>query len=268
MPHTQKISFIGAGRMAEAIIKGMISSGTCLPDDATLSDRDSGRLSEMARKYGINAVPGNIEAVNASDTVILAVKPQAMREVLEEISGAGISKKLFISIAAGISMDFLERKLPSSRVVRVMPNAPCLVGKGMSVMCKGRHASDKDMDTAGKIFSALGRTLITEEEHMDAVTGLSGSGPAFVYSAIKGMIKGGELSGLSGQDAKTLALQTFLGSVATMEQSGASAAELIDMVASPGGTTVEGLKVLEKYKFEKAMEEAVVAAARRAGELK
>lgn len=254
--------------MAEAIVKGLINSGVCLPGDLTVSDTDGKRLSAVAEKYEVRSAAGNVESAKASDTVILAVKPQVIHQVLDEISGAGMTDKLYISIAAGISISFIESRLGMARIVRVMPNAPALVGKGMSVLCRGTHVSDRDMGAAEKIFGALGRTLITEEKHMDAVTGLSGSGPAFVYSAIKGMIKGGELSGLSGQDAKTLALQTFLGSVATMEQSGASAAELIDMVASPGGTTVEGLKVLEKYKFEKAIEEAVVAAARRAGELK
>lgn len=254
--------------MAEAMIKGLIKSGICLPGDLTVSDMDGKRLSAVAEKYAVRSAAGNVESAKASDTVILAVKPQVIHQVLDEISGVGVKDKLIISIAAGISISFLESKLGMARIVRVMPNSPALVGKGMSVLSRGTHVSDKDMGAAEKIFAALGRTLITEEKHMDAVTGLSGSGPAFVYSAIKGMIKGGELSGLSGQDAKTLALQTFLGSVATMEQTGASAAELIDMVASPGGTTVEGLKVLEKYRFEKAMEEAVVAAARRSGELK
>lgn len=254
--------------MAEAIISGIIRSGAAIPGDISISDRDGKRLTEMASKYGANIVHGNVKAVEVSDIIILAVKPQVKPAVLKEISGADLSGKMFISIAAGISIAFLEKELGKAHVVRVMPNNPCLVGKGMSVLSKGKYASDDDMRTAEKIFSSLGETMVLEEGLLDAVTGLSGSGPAFVYSAIQGMIKGGEHCGITHADSKRLAVQTFLGAVHTISETGKSANELMDMVASPGGTTVEGLKVLREYKFEEAMQKAVVAAAERAAEIR
>jgi len=254
--------------MAEAIISGMIKAGIFLPQNILISDKDGKRLQDLVEKFKIEISHVNKEAVAVSDIVVLAVKPQVIPSVLEEISGADVKNKLFISIAAGISLDFLESKLDKAHVIRVMPNNPCLIGQGMSVLCKGSRAGTKDMDIAQKIFSSLGEILVMDEKYMDAVTGLSGSGPAFVYSAVEGMIKGGERCGLSRAGSKQLALQTFLGAVTTFIETGKSAKELIDMVASPGGTTVEGLKVLEGYKFEEAMSEAVIAASKRAGEIR
>ncbi len=264
----KKISFIGAGRMAEAIIAGVIKAGLFLPENIIISDKDGKRLKDLGVKYGLKTVHGNAEAAELSDIVVLAVKPQVKPAVLNELSGTDISGKLFISIAAGIPLAFLESKIGKAHVIRVMPNNPCLAGKGMSVLCRGKHVSPQDMDIAERIFSSLGKTLVMEEKFMDAATGLSGSGPAFVYSAIQGMIKGGELCGISHADSKYLALQTFLGAVHTLIETGKSANELIDMVASPGGTTVEGLKVLDRHKFEDVMSEAVTAAAKRAAEIR
>lgn len=264
MPFSKKISFIGAGHMAEAIISGIIKSGLFLPEDIFISDKDGKRLQDLAKKFNIKITHGNIDAVEASDIVVLAVKPQVKPAVLAEISKTDLKGKLFISIAAGISLSFIESKLDKAAVIRVMPNNPCLIGQGMSVLCRGTHADEKDMDIAEKIFSSLGRTLVMSEKNMDAVTGLSGSGPAFVYSAIQGMIDAGQTLGISHADSKHLALQTFLGAVATVIETGRSTKELIDMVASPGGTTIEGLKVLEKEHFEKAMSDAVIAAAKKA----
>ncbi len=268
MPFSKKISFIGAGRMAEAIISGIIKSGLFLPEDISISDKDGKRLQDLAKKLNIKVTHGNIDAVEASDIVVLAVKPQVKPAVLAEISKADLKNRLFISIAAGISLSFIESKLDKAAVVRVMPNNPCLVGQGMSVLCRGTHADEEDMDIAEKIFSSLGKTLVMNEKNMDAVTGLSGSGPAFVYSAIQGMIDAGESLGISHADSKHLALQTFLGAVATVIETGRSTKELIDMVASPGGTTIEGLKVLEKEHFAKTMSDAVIAAAKKAEDIR
>ncbi|MFA5105026.1 MAG: pyrroline-5-carboxylate reductase [Candidatus Margulisiibacteriota bacterium] len=268
MSHTQKLSFIGAGRMTDAIISGIIKADIFLPQNIFISDKDGKRLEELAERFNVEVTRSNTEAVAVSDIVVLAVKPQIQPAVLKEISGTDIKDKLFISIAAGISLAYLESKLNKAPVIRVMPNNPCLVGHGMSVLCKGRYASAGDMEIAEKIFSSLGRTIVMDEKYLDAVTGLSGSGPAFVYSAIAGMINGGELCGISAPLSKQLALQTFLGAVATFIEAGKSAKELIDMVASPGGTTIEGLKILDKYKFEEAMSAAVIAAKKRAREIR
>ena len=254
--------------MAEAIIRGILKSGTFSAHDVIISDKDGKRLAHIAENFGARIAKGNSHAVEESDIVLLAVKPQSKPEVLREITKTSIAGKLFISIAAGISLRFLEKKLPGSRVIRVMPNNPCLVGCGMSVICRGSDATDSDMAQARGIFSPLGDTMEIGEELMDAVTGLSGSGPAFVYSAVQGMIKGGETCGLSHADSKRLAIQTFLGAAATLKETGRPAAELIEMVSSPGGTTIEGLKILEKQKFEESMAGAVAAAAKRAGEIR
>jgi pyrroline-5-carboxylate reductase len=169
-----KLGFIGAGRMAEAILRGLISSKAFSKNNIIISDKDSARLKQVSKKYNVAAAEGNTQAASASDAIILAVKPQSMHHVLSEIAGKIGSGQLVISIAAGITLKSLEKYLAKVPVVRAMPNNPCLIGEGITAICGGKFAQEKDMKTAEKIFSSVGDTIRTEEEQMNAITALSG----------------------------------------------------------------------------------------------
>lgn len=263
----KKISFVGAGKMAEAIIAGIIKHKIFSPGNIFISDKDTSRLRHMTGKYRIKAAEDNIKAVIVADIVVLSVKPQHKVSVLDQIKSSVETDQLFISIAAGIPLSLLEGKLAGCPIIRVMPNNPCMIGEGMSVISKGRNASDIDMKTAEKIFSSIGRTMILDEKHIDAVTGLSGSGPAFVYRFMEGLIEGGVKYGLDREEATELAKQTILGAIRTVIETKIPLTELCEMVASPGGTTIEGFKVLDEAKFNDIVADAVYAAAARAKQL-
>jgi pyrroline-5-carboxylate reductase len=262
-----KLGFIGAGRMAEAILRGLISSKAFFKNNLIISDKDAARAKQISRKYNIKAAEGNAEAAGASDVIILAVKPQSMHAVLSGIAGHVGPGRLVISIAAGITLKSLEKYLPKVPVVRVMPNNPCLIGEGISAICGGRFAQEKDLKTAEKIFSSVGDTIRVEEKHMNAVTALSGSGPAFIYEAIDALTDGGIEAGLPKDLSAELALKTALGSIKTVIKTKRSPEELKNMVASPGGTTVAGLRVLDEGNFKGALKKAVVKASARAREI-
>jgi len=260
-----KLAFIGGGKMAEALILKLES-----PQNINVSDLDKKRLLQLRRKYGIKIAKDNGAAFKSGKIIILAVKPQNMAGVLGEIGelgNRGIGERLIISIAAGISLSYLQKKLPGMPIIRAMPNNPCLVGCGITALAKGKLVSKAAYKEAEKIFKAVGEVVSVPEKWMDAVTGLSGSGPAFVYQAISALILGGVAASLPKKLAQKLALQTVLGAAATVAKTGKTPLELIKMVASPGGTTVEGLKILQKYKFTRALKEAVVAAARKSKKL-
>lgn len=257
-----KIAFIGAGKMAEALLSRLD------PSLVMASDVNANRLKFLKKKYRVAVTEDNIKAFCFGEVVILAVKPQQMAQVLNEAaSRVASSPKLVISIAAGMPLDYLQKKLPGFPIIRAMPNNPCLVGTGITALAKGKKAGAADLKKAKAIFGAVGEVLEVPEKWMDAVTGLSGSGPAFVYQVIDGLIQGGKDSGLPNKIAEKLALQTILGAAETVKRSGLSAKELCKMVASPGGTTIEGLAVLEKHKTVEAFKSAVSAAARKAKRL-
>jgi pyrroline-5-carboxylate reductase len=265
----KKIGFIGAGNMAGALVKGLLRAGRCAPADLWVSDAADTQLRRLKRAHKVEGVRDNRGLVRGSQTIVLAVKPQVMAQVLEEIRSEATPKKLFISIAAGFPLRRLEQGLGSgSRVVRVMPNTPCLVGKGMSVAVAGAHATPADLKHTLNLFSACGEAVaITGEALLDAVTALSGSGPAFVYYFAEALVDGGVRGGLSAQLATKLCFQTLVGAAAMLVESGMSARELREMVTSPGGTTLAGLTALEQHRFRDAVIAAVEAANRRAHEL-
>jgi len=254
-----KIAFIGAGKMAEALISRLGS-----PRNITASDIDKRRLSYLRAKYKIKIARNNREAFRAGKVVVLAVKPQQMAEVLKELGDGDRTTRVIISIAAGIPLKYLEKKLPGASIIRAMPNNPCLVGAGMTALAKGKRASSKQYAAVDKIFKSVGEVIRVPEKWMDAVTGLSGSGPAFVYLMLDALIEGGKAEGLPFPVAEKLALQTVLGAAETARRTVHSLKKLREMVASPGGTTVEGLAVLKKYKMEKSLSVAVRAAAKKA----
>ena len=264
-----KIGLMGAGRMATALARGL-ARAEIVPAGAIAAYDPS----DEARKAFASEIPGTtVEATNAadvarSDVVILAVKPQTMTEALASIRSAVGGNTLVVSIAAGVTLGRLEAALPErQRVVRVMPNTPCLIGLGASGFALGKHATKEDAKLVTSLLSAVGVAFEMPEKLLDAVTGLSGSGPAFVYSMIEAMAAGGVAEGMSPELAGELAARTVAGAAQMVLQTGETPAVLRDRVTSPGGTTLAGLEVLRERGFGQAISEAVRAATRRSVEL-
>jgi pyrroline-5-carboxylate reductase len=264
----ETLGFVGGGQMAEALINGLLSKKFLKPGQIKVSDLSEGRRNHLREAFGINTTPENKEAVKGSKIIILAVKPQVMSIVIEDIGPVVSSNHLVVSIAAGITAHSLEKKLPEGvRVVRVMPNTPALVQAGAAALCKGSAASQGDMDIVRQILEAVGKAVIVPEALMDAVTGLSGSGPAYVFTFIEGLIDAGVREGLSRTVAQELVVQTVLGAALMCQNTGKHPAELTAMVTSPGGTTVAGLHILERAALRGILLDAVRAATERSREL-
>ena len=235
-----KIGFIGAGNMAFALAKAIKKSK--LAKSMIASDIRTERLDFIKKELKIDVTKNNKEVVKKSDIIFLAVKPQVIDKILEEIKD---TNKLVISIAAGVRLKKLEGKLKKAKVVRVMPNTPCLVGEMAAGFAVGKKVKDKEIKIVEEILNSAGKAFYLKEELLDAVTGLSGSGPAFVARLMEGLIEGGVKSGLNKDIATELTLQTCLGTAKLLIESGLTTEELIKMVSSPGGTTVAGREILE-----------------------
>jgi len=259
----KKVGFLGAGNMGEALIKGLTEAHLVPAEAIHATDVRLERLRELDRLYGIQVASDNVALVRHVDVVILAVKPQIMDAVLREIAPAVTRKKLLISIAAGVSTATIRAALgKDARLIRVMPNTPALVLEGMTAIAKGEGLEPGDLDTAGEIFSAVGRVVTLGEELMDAVTGLSGSGPAYVAVVVESLADGGVRMGLDRLTAMTLATQTVLGAAKLLLETGMHPGALKDMVSSPGGTSIAGIAALEeggiRTTFIKAVERATL----------
>lgn len=264
-----QIGFMGAGRMATALARGLVGAKTVTAASIVASDP----IAE-ARESFAEAVPGvsveadNTASVGKADVVVLAVKPQKMSEALGLLRNSIRGDALVVSIAAGVTIDRLAAALPAGqRIVRVMPNTPCLIGRGASGFALGRHATKADAKLVREVLLAVGAAFEVPETLLDAVTGLSGSGPAFVYSMIESLASGGAAAGLPAALSLELAARTVAGAAAMVLETGESPGVLRDRVTSPGGTTVAGLTVLRERGFEEAVVEAVKAATRRSAEL-
>ena len=260
----KKIGVIGGGKIGSALIRGILKAGLVHKDQIIASaPRDSVRQS-LAKESGIRVTSGNVEVTEFADTVILTVKPQIIDSVLQEISRKIGVKKLLISVAAGVPLARIEGYLPKgSRVVRVMTNTPCVVGVAASAYARGSHATKEDLDRVERILKSVGIALQLEERYLDAVTGLSGSGPAYVFLFIESLADGGVRAGLSREGALQLALQTVYGSAKLAWESGKHLAQLRDEITSPRGTTIAGLYALEKGGFRGTVMEAVLKATER-----
>jgi pyrroline-5-carboxylate reductase len=265
----KKIGFLGAGNMAGALIKGLLSAKLYRPQDIIVSDVLPAQLNKIKRAYKVDGVKNNRDVVRAAQTIILAVKPQILASVLADIQPEVTKEKLFISIAAGVPLRRLEAGLGgAARVVRVMPNTPALLGKGMAVIARGNKAKPQDEKLTLTLFRGVGDAVAVKEEAlMDPVTGLSGSGPAYLYLFAEALIAGGVQEGLSPKVATQLTFQTFEGAVAMLKEAGKSPKELREMVTSPGGTTLAGLSRLEAGQFFATVSAAVSAATQRSKEL-
>ncbi|MCK6555200.1 pyrroline-5-carboxylate reductase [Candidatus Binatia bacterium] len=263
------VGIVGAGNMASALVKGWLGAGLYQPDELWVSDVDREKLAQFRRRFKITAARDNADLVSGSKVVVLAVKPQIIDTVLTQVRPGGVAGKLFISIAAGVPTIRIEAGLgPETRVLRVMPNTPALLGRGMSVMVRGRYATPADEKLGLKLLGAVGQAVTVPDERMlDAVTGLSGSGPAYVYLMVEGLITGGVHAGLPRALAVQLVLQTLRGAAAMLQETGETPEALRAQVTSPGGTTLAGLSELERRGFKDALAAAVVAATRRSSEL-
>ncbi len=268
-PLESRLGFIGGGQMAEALIKGLLSKGVLKSGQISCADPSDERRVHMRNAFNVAVSRSNRDVVKKCDVLLLAVKPQIMGLVLEDIRDQVIRDHLVVSIAAGVTLKSLEEVLsPGVRVIRVMPNTPALVQHGASVLCPGKTAGKADLDLARKIFQAVGTAVVvTNEELMDAVTGLSGSGPAYVFSFIQGLIDAGVREGLPRPLASGLAVQTVLGAAAMCARTGKDPSQLTSMVTSPGGTTIEGLYALEKGGLRGVIMDAVHRATARSREL-
>ncbi len=264
---TQKIGLLGAGNMAEALIRGLLASGTVAPENLRASDSREDRLQEVRETHHIETTPFNDALVSWADVVVLAVKPQVLPDVLDQVGGA-LGGKLLISIAAGVTTSNLAaRSAPGTRVIRTMPNTAAIAQAGATAIAAGPHASAADLDLARNLFEAVGRAVVVAETLLDAVTGLSGSGPAYVMLFIEGLADGGVKAGLPRDIALTLAAQTVFGAAKLLVEQGEHPARLRDMVTSPGGTTITGLAELERVGVRHACISAVTAATQRSVEL-
>lgn len=264
------LGFIGSGNMAEALIKGVIGGKVCEAGDILVSDVRAERLDYLSKKFGVVAAGSNAELAGKADVLVLSVKPQDMNGVLEEIKGGVKSGTLVVSIAAGIKTANITKFLGEVPIIRVMPNTPALVGEGASALFANGLASNR-LDEAKQIFSAVGRAVVVEEEGLiDAVTAVSGSGPAYFFLVMEEMIKAAEQLGLSPDIAKELVLQTAKGAAELAVQAdkdGHGPAELRKRVTSPSGTTEAALKVLTDGQFGPLFQKAIKRAAERSIEL-
>lgn len=257
----RKLGFIGAGAMAEALVSGVLRAGAATADLLYASDPSPQRRSVFAGLIGDNVLADNVRLVQGCDVVVLAVKPGVVPLVAAQIAPHLTPQHLIVSIAARITLQSLHEVLGTTRLVRVMPNSPAMVGAGASAFCALPGVTDEDVKLVEDVFSAVGLCLRVDESLMDAVTGLSGSGPAYVYLAIEGLSDGGVKAGLPRQTALRLAAQTVLGAARMVLETGRHPGELKDQVATPGGTTIEGLHALERAGVRCAFMDAVIAAA-------
>jgi pyrroline-5-carboxylate reductase len=268
MTKTTKLAVLGAGKMGETLIAGMLEVGMITKERLVATAKHAERLGILKEKYRISVTTNNRKAVKGADVVLLAVKPQAVQELLEEIKGELNRDQVVISVVASVTTSFLERNLNAPiPVIRAMPNTPCLLRTGMTALCKGIYAEEQQLKEAQRMFDSVGRTLILDEKYMDAVTGLSASGPAFMYIIIESLAEAGVKVGLPRAVATELAAQMTLGSAKMVIETKEHPALLKDIVTTPAGCTIDGILELEEGKLRVTLIKAVVKATQRASEL-
>ncbi|XP_010938606.1 pyrroline-5-carboxylate reductase [Elaeis guineensis] len=261
-----KLGFIGAGNMAESIARGVAKLGVLPPSSIRITHcRTERRL--VFESFGVKILETNAQVVDDSDIIILSVKPQIVKKVLLELKSFLSEEKVLVSVAAGIKLKDLQEWSGQRRIIRVMPNTPAAVGLAASVMCVGEMATKKDEERVTSLFNAIGKIWTADEKYFDAVTGLSGSGPAYIYVAIEALADGGVAAGLPRDLALGLASQTVLGAAAMVNHTGRHPGQLKDAVTSPAGTTIAGIQELERGSFRGTLMNAVVAATKRCQEL-
>lgn len=261
------VGFVGGGKMAEAMIGGLIRAGAARPEEVHASDISAERRQALAGRHGVHTHPGNAAVARACPVLFLAVKPQQLPELLAELAPEITARHLVLSIAAGKRLEFFEARLPAARVIRVMPNLGVLAAQGMSAYCAGARATAEDRRTAADLLASFGQALELPESQFDAVTALSGSGPAYFALFLKLMAEAGARLGLQAEDAQRLARQTMAGTAALITRDLYTPDALIQAVSSAKGTTVAGLEVFQQSAMAQIVADALAAAARRSEEL-
>ncbi|GMT42103.1 MAG: pyrroline-5-carboxylate reductase [bacterium] len=262
----KKIGFIGGGFIAEAIISGLTGRNFCPASNITVSDISDERLEYLRERYGVHMEKDNTRVAKESDVLILAVKPQVMPDVLKEISRFVWENRIIISVAAGVKISKMEALL-KAKVVRTMPNICAQVGESATAVCVGRSVEKKDIEKVMEIFDCIGKTVLVREPQMDAVTGVSGSGPAYIFLVMEALIQAGVKEGLSPENSRDLVLQTVKGAAHLAIETGDAPEKLKQRIMSPNGTTVAALEVLDKSCMRNALLNGVAAAAGRSKEL-
>src|SRR5438067_5370291 len=271
----KKLTVLGAGKMGGILLRAYLKQGLFVSTRVTATVRHTERAAALAKELGIAVTTDNREAVKGADVILLTVKPQTVAEVLQEIAPEIGANSLLVSVAASVPTGFVEQKLAAASggkhdnvaVVRAMPNTPAAVDCGMTAICGGSHASSDHLEIARSMFDAVGRTIVLDEKHMDAVTGLSASGPAFAYIILESLAEAGVKVGLPRDVATRLAAQTMKGAASVVLETGDHPALLKDAVTTPAGCTIDGILELEEGKLRVTLIKAVVKATSRAGEL-
>jgi pyrroline-5-carboxylate reductase len=263
----KKLGFLGVGNMGEALVKGLITSGAARPEEVMVSARRAERVGELVGLYGVKG-GSNLEVAQHAEVLVFAVKPQILDKVLQEVAPVLRKDQLLISVAAGVPIAAMEHRLAGPmRIIRTMPNTPATVGAGATAIAAGEHATQDDLAVSRAIFGSVGLTVQLEESQLDAATGLSGSGPAYIFLIIEALADAGVKVGLSRRASMQLAAQTVLGSAKLLLESGQHPGVLKDAVTSPGGTAIAGLHTLEAGGLRNVLMNAVEAATLRARQL-
>jgi pyrroline-5-carboxylate reductase len=264
----RRLAVLGAGKIGETLVRGLLEAGATAPERVTVTAGHPERLDDLRARFGVTGTLSNAMAARGADIVILAVKPQTLPTVVAEVGGVLEPRQLVVSVAASVGTAFIEKGLRDSvPVVRAMPNTACLIGRGMTGLAAGKSATREHLALAAAVFDAVGRTVVVDEKHMDAVTGLSASGPAYLYVVIESLAEAGVKVGLPRDVATLLAAQTVVGAGAMVLETAEHPAKLKDAVTTPAGCTVDGLLELEEGGLRVTLIKAVVRATERAREL-
>jgi len=264
----KRVAVLGAGKIGGILLKALLEKGRLSPQSTVATVQHDDRARALAEKLGIPVGTDNLAAVRKADIVLVCVKPPVVQEVMEQIRAKVSKKQLIVSVAASVPTSQIEKALAHEvPVIRAMPNTPCLLGCGMTALCKGKYADARHVETACALFNVVGKTVVVDEKHMDAVTGLSASGPAYIYIILESLAEGGVKVGLPRDVATLLAAQTALGAATVVLETGDHPALLKDAVTTPAGCTIDGIMELEEGKLRVTLIKAVVKATQRAKEL-
>ncbi len=264
----KRVAFLGAGKMGGIILQALLKKGLLKPASTCATVAHEERAKALAAKLKVSVGTNNAKAVKGADIIVIGVKPQVVEEVAREIAPHLTPRQVIVSVAASVPTSMIERALPPNiPVIRAMPNTPCILGSGMTAICKGKHASAEQVALTCHMFDVVGRTVVVDEKHMDAVTGLSASGPAYIYIILESLAEAGVKVGLPRDVATLLAAQTTLGAAKVVLETGDHPALLKDAVTTPAGCTIDAIMELEEGKLRVTLIKAVVKAAQRAKEL-
>jgi len=264
----KRIAVLGAGKIGGILLKALLDKGLLTPAATRATVQHEDRAEALSKQWGIPVSTNNAAAAGEADIVLVGVKPTVVEEVMRQIRAGVTKKQLIISVAASVPTSQIEKALGKEvPVVRAMPNTPCVLGCGMTALCKGKFADARDLEVASALFNVVGRTVVVDEKHMDAVTGLSASGPAYIYIILESLAEAGVKVGLPRDVATLLAAQTTLGAATVVLETGDHPALLKDAVTTPAGCTIDGIMELEEGKLRVTLIKAVVKAAQRAKEL-